>query len=107
MHVKKTRSNLKYLPAVTLFVAARLAAGPPAPNLISPANGSSVQTPVALSWSAVTSPNGIGGYSWEVSATSSFSSIAFRAARKARRREPSAVSQMADTSGGFNRSTRR
>ncbi len=81
MYLKKARFNLKWLPSVTFFVAAAasaVAAGPPAPSLLSPASGASVQTPVTLSWSVVTSPNGIGGYNWEVSTTSNFSSIAFR-----------------------------
>src|SRR5262249_5687582 len=51
------------------------ASGPPAPNLISPANGAVVQTPVALSWSSVTDPSGIVAYNWQVSTSSNFSVV--------------------------------
>src|SRR5689334_13077344 len=50
--------------------------GPAAPALNSPANGSSLVQPIALSWSAVSNPNGpIGSYTWQVSNSSSFATI--------------------------------
>jgi len=52
------------------------AATPPTPNPLSPAAGASVTAPFTISWSAVTDPSGIVAYNWEVSASSSFSSIA-------------------------------
>ena len=48
---------------------------PPAPAPLAPANGASVTTPVALSWSAVIDPNPAsqnGGYNWQISTSSAF-----------------------------------
>jgi hypothetical protein len=50
-------------------------AGPPAPLLVSPANGAQVTVPFTISWSAVSDPNGIIGYNWEISPSSTFSPI--------------------------------
>ncbi len=66
---------------LALFIAAAgvsLAAGPPAPSIVSPANGSTVQTPLAVSWTAVTDPAGLLAYNWQVSTSSNFSAIAFQ-----------------------------
>ena len=52
-----------------------LAATPPAPSLISPAAGASTLSPFTISWSAVTDPSGIIGYNWQLSTSSSFSTI--------------------------------
>jgi hypothetical protein len=50
----------------------------PAPTTLSPANGASVTEPFNISWSSVTSnPSGVTGYNWEVSTTSTFTSIAY------------------------------
>jgi len=59
----------------TLSTAA-FAAAPPAPSLVSPAAGASVTSPTAISWSAVTDPSGIVAYNWEVSTSSTFSTVA-------------------------------
>ena len=51
-------------------------AGPPAPALVSPANGASVVQPIALDWSATSNANGpIGSYTWQVGTTSTFTTI--------------------------------
>jgi hypothetical protein len=50
-------------------------AGPPAPPLVSPADGAQVTVPFTISWSGVNDPNGIVGYNWEVSSSSTFSPI--------------------------------
>lgn len=52
------------------------AATPPTPSPLSPAAGASVTAPLTISWSAVSDPSGIVAYNWEVSASSTFSSIA-------------------------------
>ena len=51
------------------------AAAPPAPTPVAPVNGASVQSPLTLSWSAVTDPSGILGYNWQISSSSNFSPI--------------------------------
>jgi hypothetical protein len=76
MHIKNVRPNFRWLSAVAFCFAAAgnvAAAGPPTPTPLSPAKGASVQTPVTLSWSTVTDSNGISGYNWQVSTSSSFS----------------------------------
>ncbi|MEO8265678.1 MAG: hypothetical protein ABI706_09240 [Ilumatobacteraceae bacterium] len=45
---------------------------PPAPTLLAPANGASVTIPTTISWSQVA---GAGGYSWEISMSSTFTSV--------------------------------
>ena len=49
--------------------------GPPAPTPLAPANGASVVIPFTISWSAVSDPSGIIAYNWQVSPSSSFSSV--------------------------------
>jgi hypothetical protein len=81
MYTTEVRPNLICLSAIALCFAAAVnavAAGPPAPNPLTPANGAGVQTPVPISWSAVSDPAGIIAYSWQVSTSSSFSPIAFQ-----------------------------
>ena len=60
--------------AVTAGIG-RATAAPPAPTPIAPVNGASVQSPLTLSWSAVTDPSGILGYNWQISSSSNFSPI--------------------------------
>ena len=70
--------------------------GPAAPTLLAPANGASVTTPVALSWSATIDPNPAtfnGGYNWQISATSSFATFVVR--------DSTLPSQTQDTVGGL------
>ena len=49
--------------------------GPAAPNLLAPANGAQVTSPVAISWSAVSDSKGISAYNWQVSSSSSMSPL--------------------------------
>ncbi|HET9839838.1 MAG TPA: hypothetical protein VFR84_16545 [Candidatus Angelobacter sp.] len=51
------------------------AATPPAPSLISPVSGASTLSPFTIAWSAVSDPSGIIGYNWQLSTSSSFSTI--------------------------------
>ena len=51
------------------------AAAPSAPTGLSPANGASVTVPFTISWNAVTDPNGIAAYNWEVSNSSTMSPV--------------------------------
>lgn len=55
--------------------AEHVAAAPAAPTPSAPANGASVQTPFAISWSAVSDPSGLLGYNWQISASSGFASL--------------------------------
>src|SRR5690242_5962301 len=48
------------------------------PNPLSPASGSSLTTPLTISWSAVTDPSGILGYNWQVSTSSTFPTVALQ-----------------------------
>jgi len=48
---------------------------PPAPTQTAPANGASVTIPLTISWSPV---SGAGGYNWEISLSSTFTSVAER-----------------------------
>ena len=49
---------------------------PPAPVLVSPANGASLVQPISLSWNAPPSTVGpIGSYTWQVSTSSTFSIV--------------------------------
>ena len=51
-------------------------AQPPAPVLVSPANGASLVQPISLSWSAPPSTVGpIGSYTWQVSTSSTFTIV--------------------------------
>src|SRR6185503_12281585 len=55
-----------------------VAAAPPAPSAVSPADGASVSEPFTISWTAVSDPSGIIGYNWQVSASSAFTSQLLR-----------------------------
>ena len=48
------------------------------PSPLSPASGASLQSPLTISWSAVTDPSGILGYNWQVSNSSTFPTIALQ-----------------------------
>ena len=52
-----------------------IAAAPPAPSPVSPADGASVTEPFAISWTAVSDPSGIIGYNWQVSSSSTFTAV--------------------------------
>ncbi|HYY59670.1 MAG TPA: fibronectin type III domain-containing protein, partial [Pyrinomonadaceae bacterium] len=51
------------------------AAAPPAPSPVSPADGAGVTEPFTISWTAVSDPDGIVAYNWQVSASSAFTSV--------------------------------
>src|SRR4051812_50161359 len=53
----------------------RLAAVPVAPTPLTPPAGGSLQEPFTISWSAVSDPSGLLGYNWQVSPSSSFSTV--------------------------------
>ena len=81
MLLRHTFRYPKLLPVVALIVAASgisLAAGPPAPSVVSPANGATVQLPLTISWTSVNDSAGLLAYAWQVSTSSSFSVIAFQ-----------------------------
>lgn len=65
------------LVAVLLLLGAgsATAAAPSVPVPLSPANGASVLVPFTISWSAVSDPAGIVAYNWEVSPSSTFSTV--------------------------------
>ena len=51
-------------------------AGPPAPVLVSPANGASLVQAITLDWDPVSAPGGpIGSYTWQVGTTSGFTTV--------------------------------
>src|SRR4029434_6648241 len=51
-------------------------ARPPAPVLVSPANGASVVQRITLDWNPVSAPGGpIGSYTWQVGTTSGFTTV--------------------------------
>lgn len=54
--------------------------GPAAPTLLSPANGASVTTPFTIDWTEEFDPtlSANGGYNWQVSATSAFTTTVLR-----------------------------
>ena len=60
------------LPVVGELGGVASAVPPPAPALLAPANGASVTIPTTISWSQVA---GAGGYNWEVSLSSGFTSV--------------------------------
>ena len=71
-------SYLTLLFAIILYVSAVgrvVAAPPPAPSPVSPADGASVTQPFTISWTAVSDPTGIVGYNWQVSSSSAFTSV--------------------------------
>lgn len=48
------------------------------PNPLSPTSGANLQSPLTISWSAVTDPSEILGYNWQVSTSSTFPTIALQ-----------------------------
>jgi len=72
--------RLSFLAAVQLLImlssAARPAAAPSAPTLLTPANGASATVPLKITWSSTLNPANInGGYNWQVSKSSTFSTL--------------------------------
>jgi hypothetical protein len=71
------RASLTLLFAI-LYVSAgswAVAAAPPAPSPVSPADGAGVTEPFTISWTAVSDPTGIVAYNWQVSSSSAFTSL--------------------------------
>jgi hypothetical protein len=48
------------------------------PSLLAPSAAANVTSPLTISWSAVNDPNGILGYNWQVSTSSSFPTVALQ-----------------------------
>ena len=61
--------------AIILCISGAVAAAPPAPSPVSPADGASVTEPFTISWTAVSDPSGIVAYNWQVSSSSTFASV--------------------------------
>ena len=72
-----TTLALSFLLAVASLASASavLAASPPAPQPLAPANGAKVLVPFTISWSSVSDPSGIVAYNWQVSPSSSFNPV--------------------------------
>ena len=75
----KTRA-VNFILAVILFLGASCSAfaAVAVPNPLSPASSANLQSPLTISWSAVTDPSGILGYNWQVSTSSTFPTIALQ-----------------------------
>ena len=69
------RPCLTLLFAIILCISGAVAAAPPAPSPVSPADGASVTEPFTISWTAVSDPSGIVAYNWQVSSYSAFTSV--------------------------------
>ena len=71
---------LRFLFAVILCVSAggSALALTPAPSLVSPTDGAAVSEPFTISWTAVSDPTGIIAYNWQVSSSSTFTSLLLR-----------------------------
>lgn len=75
----KTRAvNLVLAIIVVLGATCSAFAAVAVPNPLSPASGTNLQSPLTISWSAVTDPSGILGYNWQVSTSSTFPTIALQ-----------------------------
>ncbi|MGZ4860261.1 MAG: hypothetical protein ACXV8M_11945 [Candidatus Angelobacter sp.] len=75
----KTRV-VKLMFALTLILAAVSSAfaAVAVPTPLSPASGTNLQSPLTISWSAVTDPSGILGYNWQVSTSATFPTVALQ-----------------------------
>jgi hypothetical protein len=73
----KTRA-ISLILAVILVLGATCFAAVAVPNPLSPASGTNLQSPLTISWSAVTDPSGILGYNWQVSTSATFPTIALQ-----------------------------
>ena len=68
--------TLLFVIVVSLIAGGRtVAAAPPAPSPVSPADGSTVGEPFIIAWTAVSDPSGIAGYNWQISSSSAFTSV--------------------------------
>lgn len=67
--------TLLLITIINLCAGGRIAAAPPAPSPLSPADGAEVTAPFTISWTAVSDPSGIVAYNWQVSSSSAFTSV--------------------------------
>lgn len=82
-HIAGRTLNPRLIPLVmSTFILAIMGAtvvlassGPPAPTLLSPSNGAQVTVPFTISWSSVNDAAGIDAYNWQISKSSTFSTI--------------------------------
>lgn len=75
----KTRAvNLLLAVILVLGASCSAFAAVAVPNPLSPASGTNLQSPLTISWSAVTDPSGILGYNWQVSTSATFPTIALQ-----------------------------
>jgi hypothetical protein len=75
----KTRAvNLILAVVLVLGASCSAFAAVAVPTPLSPAAGANLQSPLTISWSAVTDPSGILGYNWQVSTSSTFPTIALQ-----------------------------
>ena len=75
----KTRAvNLLLAVILVLGASCSAFAAVAVPNPLSPTSGTNLQSPLTISWSAVTDPSGILGYNWQVSTSSTFPTIALQ-----------------------------
>lgn len=72
------QQSLTLLFAIIICVSAggrAFAAAPPAPSAVAPTDGAGVTEPFTISWTAVSDPTGIIAYNWQVSSSSTFTSV--------------------------------
>ncbi len=75
----KTRAvNLILALILVLGAACSAFAAVAVPTPLAPATGANLQSPLTISWSAVTDPSGILGYNWQVSTSSTFPTVALQ-----------------------------
>jgi hypothetical protein len=76
------RLSFTFLFVIILYLSAggrALAAVPPPPSPVSPADGAVVSQPFFISWTAVSDPSGIVAYNWQVSSSSAFTPLLLQA----------------------------
>jgi hypothetical protein len=75
----KTRAlNLILVLTLILGAACSAFAAVAVPAPLAPAAGANLQSPLTISWSAVTDPSGILGYNWQVSTSATFPTVALQ-----------------------------
>jgi hypothetical protein len=76
--MKSLAANLILAITLILCAASSAFAAVAVPTPLSPAAGTSLLSPLTISWSAVTDPSGILGYNWQVSTSSTFPTVALQ-----------------------------
>jgi hypothetical protein len=75
----KTRAVISlFILALILGATCSAFAAVAAPTPLAPAAGANLQSPLTISWSAVTDPSGILGYNWQVSTSATFPTVALQ-----------------------------